>query len=198
MSVYRRFIRLGARLARRKDSGEQGFTLIELAIVIAVIAVLMAVAFPTFLQVQNDAHHSAAEQDLYNSLAGAKTYYSGNDGSFNNLDAASLESINPSINYTDGAVGPTSSPNSVTFAVDSDDSLSEAVIFATWASGSSNDCVIVIDIAGDTVTSFLGQPTNEGNGTFTTGVWWASQPIPAGGCTTPTVPGTLIWSQTAP
>ena len=44
----------------------KGFTLVELVIVIAVVAILAAVLVPTFSNVINDAKKSAAEQEAAN------------------------------------------------------------------------------------------------------------------------------------
>ena len=46
-----------------KTSNKKGFTLVELVIVIAVIAVLAAVLIPTFTNVIKNAHKTAAEQE---------------------------------------------------------------------------------------------------------------------------------------
>ena len=47
-------------------NNKKGFTLVELVIVIAVIAILSAVLIPTFSNVINDAKISAAEQEAAN------------------------------------------------------------------------------------------------------------------------------------
>lgn len=49
-----------------KKSKQKGFTLVELVIVIAVIAILSAVLIPTLSNVVEDAHKSAAEQEAVN------------------------------------------------------------------------------------------------------------------------------------
>ena len=48
--------------------GEEGFSLIELVIVIAVLAILSAVAIPAFNNVQNNAKASAVQNGLVNGL----------------------------------------------------------------------------------------------------------------------------------
>jgi type IV pilus assembly protein PilA len=54
---------------------EEGFTLIELMVVVLIIAILLAIAVPTFLGARTRAQHRAAEASLRNALVAEKTYY---------------------------------------------------------------------------------------------------------------------------
>lgn len=69
-----------------KKSNKKGFTIVELVIVIAVIAILAAVLIPTFSNVVNNAKKSAAMQEARNAY---EEYIAGKDGK--NLD---LENTN--------------------------------------------------------------------------------------------------------
>ena len=58
---------------------ERGFTLIELMVVVLVIAVLIAIAIPTFLGARAKAEDKAIESDLHQGFLTAKTYYTDNE-----------------------------------------------------------------------------------------------------------------------
>jgi type IV pilus assembly protein PilA len=61
-------------LKARRDR-EEGFTLIELMVVVLIIAILIAIAIPTFLGARERAQNRAAQSSLRNALTAAKTAY---------------------------------------------------------------------------------------------------------------------------
>ena len=61
-------------LKSRRDD-EEGFTLIELMVVVLIIAILIAIAIPTFLGARQRAQDRAAQSDLRNGLTAEKTFY---------------------------------------------------------------------------------------------------------------------------
>ena len=54
---------------------EQGFTLIELMIVIAIIGILAAIAIPQFSAYRKRSYNSAAQADLRNAATAQEAYY---------------------------------------------------------------------------------------------------------------------------
>lgn len=74
---------------------ERGFTLIELMIVVLVIAILVAIAVPTFLGQRTRAQERAAQTHIRTGLLVQKTYYSGEQVFTDDLDV--LGGVEPSL-----------------------------------------------------------------------------------------------------
>ena len=90
---------------RSRLDREEGFTLIELMVVVLIIAILIAIAIPTFLGARQRAQDRAAQSDLRNALTAAKVYFVDTEdyGGAAANDAAyetSLEAIEPSLDFT--------------------------------------------------------------------------------------------------
>jgi type IV pilus assembly protein PilA len=68
-------LKTARRLASNRSDDESGFTLIELMVVVLIIAVLMAIAIPTFLGAQNKAKDRSAQSSLRNTVTSAKVLY---------------------------------------------------------------------------------------------------------------------------
>ncbi len=81
-------------LKERRDREDEGFTLIELMVVVLIIAILLAIAIPTFLGARNTANARAAQSNLRNALTAEQTQWT-NTQSF----STDLSTIEPSLSW---------------------------------------------------------------------------------------------------
>src|SRR5207302_2271223 len=87
-------------IERRRKGSEEGFTLIELMVVVLIIAILIAIAIPTFLGARQRAQDRAAQSDLRNGLTAEKVTYT--DTQTYSSDTAAggvLKGIEPSLKW---------------------------------------------------------------------------------------------------
>jgi type IV pilus assembly protein PilA len=84
-------------IERRHKGNEEGFTLIELMVVVLIIAILIAIAIPTFLGARTRAQDRQAQSNLRNAFAAEKVVYT--DNQTFTTDVATLSGIEPSLTY---------------------------------------------------------------------------------------------------
>jgi prepilin-type N-terminal cleavage/methylation domain-containing protein len=108
---------------RKRLRSEKGFTLIELLVVMIILAILTAIAIPSYLSFRDRANNSAAGADLRAAIPSVEAYFS-DTGSYDGMTAAKLaasydQSINPAIILVKSAAGTSycvqaTSPNDAT------------------------------------------------------------------------------------
>lgn len=86
----------------------EGFTLIELIVVIAVLLLLMAIALPSFLGIRNKANQASVKSDLTVAYHDAKAEWAGNESYGTSASLAeALAVAEPGLQFTTGAASET-------------------------------------------------------------------------------------------
>ncbi len=163
-----------------RQDREAGFTLIELMVVMLIMAILLAIAIPTFLGTRNTANNRATQSTLTNALTTAKAYYTrtqnyaptGTCGgaAAGNL-ACLLQQSEPQIKFV-AAGGVSTDPNTVVVdehdfqtnwpITNSTSVVSNAVLLVAYSK--SGKCFSILDIETPPATgAVLGET---GAGTF--------------------------------
>ncbi len=94
-------------LAARRRQNDEGFTLIELMVVVLIIAILIAIAIPTFLGARERAQDRAAQSSLRNGLTAAKTIYTDQED-YTQATPTALQGVEPSLTFqTTASAGQT-------------------------------------------------------------------------------------------
>src|SRR5437868_2133010 len=115
---------------RLEGRTEEGFTLIELMVVVLIIAILLAIAIPSFLGARGRAQDRAAQSNVRNALTAEKTYFT--DNQTYTVDATALKAIEPSLDYKDsGLVGGNKEVQVLKASVSNPTAITDAIVCVT-------------------------------------------------------------------
>jgi type IV pilus assembly protein PilA len=90
-----------ARLGR--IGGEDGYTLLEVLVVVLIIGILATIALPSFLNQTSKAAGASAEELAHSAQIAAETYATDHNGSYVGLTTAALSAYDASIQTSSGS-----------------------------------------------------------------------------------------------
>jgi prepilin-type N-terminal cleavage/methylation domain-containing protein len=156
-----------------EEIAEGGFTLIELMVVLLIIAILLAIAIPTFLGVTNTAGDRAAQSNLTNALTEAKALYEVTQSysSGGAYTPAVFTSQAPEFTWTQNAACAASATNCISYEVVNASTTGDGqgLVLAAYSAKTST-CWYALDLesapavttgAGALITSAGGSATDE-------------------------------------
>jgi type IV pilus assembly protein PilA len=164
-----------SRLNDRRDAAAElgedaGFTLIELMVVLLILAILLAIAIPTFLGVTGGANDKAAQANLNTAITSLKTQATQNNQTYSGLTASTttgMGKFEPSLTWSQSTIATAATVGTqgpVDFFISADGNGTVVVSF----SKNSSACWYAVDNLGavtDTSGPYGATPVAAGDAT---------------------------------
>jgi type IV pilus assembly protein PilA len=126
------------------DRDQRGFTLIELMVVVLVVAILIAIAIPTYLGARQTANDRATQGNVRNAFSATRIYY--NENFRYSADPTEMGAIEPSLTWTATPLDATSGERSIQVVLfDTPDTAQTVVVVGRTRQGR---CFYLKDVMG--------------------------------------------------
>ncbi len=86
----------------KRIGGEDGYTLLEVLVVVLIIGILATIAIPSFLNQSSKAAGASAEELAHTAQIAAETYATDHNGSYAGLTTSALSAYDATIQTTSG------------------------------------------------------------------------------------------------
>ena len=163
---------------RRRREDEEGFTLIELMVVVLIIAILVAIAVPTFMGARSRAQDRSAQSTARNALTSGRVLFTDN-GDFGDPTRATvvtnLEAVDGAFDFVAGASTDQTEISVMAFDGADADTTADRIIYAVLSD--SGECFYIEDDSGNGgsgATSYASQVAASCDANSTAGLVWGS------------------------
>lgn len=125
---------------------DAGFSLVELMVVVLIVAILIAIAIPTFLGARQTANDRAVQSNVRNAFTATRVYY--NENLAYSGDPAVMRGVEPSLSWTASSLDDSTPSHAVQLLVfDTPDPAQTVVVVGRTRSGR---CFYLRDVMGGT------------------------------------------------
>src|ERR1035437_9856321 len=171
-----------------EGSAEAGFTLMEMMVVLLILAILLAIAIPTFHGVTGSANDRSAQSNLNTALTNAKTIYQQSNQAYPTAAsqlASSISTNEPSLPMTTGTSMSSANAGQVGAYTDQGTTFNPNAALIFSLAKKTNECWWVADNTA-VMTTVVAAPPN------VTAPWSSSAAFPTTSPYTETAPGVPV------